>query len=180
MLDIAAAAEVLNHCKIALGVESCAAAANLVVRQKAEEMGHWDTSFSLLRSLHPSGVVRVLVSVSNCWKRVRRESARQIGTARVGWDTRRPNLTSLVRVSSQRALSDKGCICGPDSSDPNALPKNGPSYILGSERRTRLCWVLAKVGRPTLGFSSTFRRSLLFAPRDDLITDVIRPWKHTY
>ena len=53
--DIAAAADVLKHRKIAPGVEFYIAAASSVVQREAEELGHWHTLISAGAKVLPAG-----------------------------------------------------------------------------------------------------------------------------
>ena len=178
--DIAAAADVLKHRKIAPGVEFYIAAASSLVQREAEELGHWDTLISAGAKVLPAGCgpciglgVGLLEEGETGISATNRNYK-----GRMGHPKAQAYLASPAVVA---ASAVKGFICGPDSLDPNTLPKTDrPTFSISNAERTSSAESSADVEPPLPGFPSTFRGPLLFAPQDNLNTDGIYPGKYTY
>ena len=177
--DIAAAADVLKHRKIAPGVEFYIAAASSVVQREAEELGHWDTLISSGAKVLPAGCgpciglgVGLLEEGETGISATNRNYK-----GRMGHPKAQAYLASPAVVA---ASAINGYICGPDSLDPNTLPKtNRPTFSISNAEPTST-ESSAEVEPPLPGFPSTFTGPLLFAPQDNLNTDGIYPGKYTY
>jgi len=177
--DIAAAADVLKHHKIAPGVEFYIAAASSVVQRESEELGHWDTLISAGAKVLPAGCgpciglgVGLLEEGETGISATNRNYK-----GRMGHPKAQAYLASPAVVA---ASAIKGYICGPDSVDPNTLPKTDrPTFSISNAEPTS-AGPSAEVEPPLPGFPSTFRGPLLFAPQDNLNTDGIYPGKYTY
>jgi homoaconitate hydratase len=177
--DIAAAADVLEHRKIAPGVEFYIAAASSVVQREAEELGYWDTLISAGAKVLPAGCgpciglgVGLLEEGETGISATNRNYK-----GRMGHPKAQAYLASPAVVA---ASAIKGYICGPDSLDPNTLPKTDrPTFSISNAESTS-AESSAEVEPPLPGFPSTFRGPLLFAPQDNLNTDGIYPGKYTY
>jgi homoaconitate hydratase len=151
--DIAAAADVLKNRKVAPGVEFYIAAASSVVQREAEELGHWD----------------ILISAGATNRNYK---------GRMGHPKAQAYLSSPAIVA---ASAVKGHICGPDSLDPNTLPKTvRPTFSISKAEGIAPTVSFVEVEPPLTGFPSTFRGPLVFAPQDNLNTDGIYPGKYTY
>ena len=178
--DIAAAADVLKHRKIAPGVEFYIAAASSVVQREAEELGHWDALISAGARVLPAGCgpciglgVGLLEEGETGISATNRNYK-----GRMGHPKAQAYLSSPAVVAASAA---KGYICGPDSLDPNTLPKTArPTFSISKTEPTAPTVSPTEVEPPLSGFPSTFRGPLLFAPQDNLNTDGIYPGKYTY
>jgi len=178
--DIAAAADVLKDQKIAPGVEFYIAAASSVVQREAEELGHWDTLISAGAKVLPAGCgpciglgVGLLEEGETGISATNRNYK-----GRMGHPKAQAYLASPAVVA---ASAVKGYICGPDSLDPNTLPKTDrPTFSISNAEPTSSAESTTEVEPPLPGFPSTFRGPLLFAPQDNLNTDGIYPGKYTY
>jgi homoaconitate hydratase len=178
--DIAAAADVLKYRKIAPGVEFYIAAASSLVQREAEELGHWDTLISAGAKVLPAGCgpciglgVGLLEEGETGISATNRNYK-----GRMGHPKAQAYLASPAVVA---ASAVKGYICGPDSLDPNTLPKTDrPTFSISNAEPTSSAESSADVEPPLPGFPSTFRGPLLFAPQDNLNTDGIYPGKYTY
>ena len=178
--DIAAAAHVLEDRKIAHGVEFYIAAASSVVQREAEELGHWDTLISAGAKVLPAGCgpciglgVGLLEEGETGISATNRNYK-----GRMGHPKAQAYLASPAVVA---ASAVKGYICGPDSLDPDTLPKTDrPTFSISNAEPTLSTESPAGVEPPLPGFPSTFRGPLLFAPQDNLNTDGIYPGKYTY
>ena len=177
--DIAAAADVLKHRKIAPGVEFYIAAASSLVQREAEELGHWDNLISAGAKVLPAGCgpciglgVGLLEEGETGISATNRNYK-----GRMGHPKAQAYLASPAVVA---ASAIKGFICGPDSLDPNTLPKTDrPTFSISNAEPTPV-ESSVDVEPPLPGFPSTFRGPLLFAPQDNLNTDGIYPGKYTY
>ena len=177
--DIAAAADVLKHRKIAPGVEFYIAAASSLVQREAEELGHWDSLISAGAKVLPAGCgpciglgVGLLEEGETGISATNRNYK-----GRMGHPKAQAYLASPAVVA---ASAIKGFICGPDSLNPNTLPKTDrPTFSISNAEPTSV-ESSADVEPPLPGFPSTFRGPLLFAPQDNLNTDGIYPGKYTY
>lgn len=178
--DIAAAADVLKHRRIAPGVEFYIAAASSLVQREAEELGHWDTLISAGAKVLPAGCgpciglgVGLLEEGETGISATNRNYK-----GRMGHPKAQAYLASPAVVA---ASAIKGYICGPDSLDPNTLPKaDRPTFSISNAEPSASAESSAEVEPPLPGFPSTFRGPLLFAPQDNLNTDGIYPGKYTY
>ena len=177
--DIAAAADVLKHHKIAPGVEFYIAAASSLVQREAEELGHWDTLISAGAKVLPAGCgpciglgVGLLEEGETGISATNRNYK-----GRMGHPKAQAYLASPAVVA---ASAIKGYICGPDSLDPKSLPKTERPTFSISNAEPASAESSAEVEPPLPGFPSTFRGPLLFAPQDNLNTDGIYPGKYTY
>ena len=177
--DIAAAADVLKHRKIAPGVEFYIAAASSLVQREAEELGHWDTLISAGAKVLPAGCgpciglgVGLLEEGETGISATNRNYK-----GRMGHPKAQAYLASPAVVA---ASAIKGYICGPDSLDPNSLPKTERPTFSISNAEPISAETSAGVEPSLPGFPSTFRGPLLFAPQDNLNTDGIYPGKYTY
>ena len=178
--DIAAAADVLKHRKIASGVEFYIAAASSVVQREAEELGHWDILISAGAKVLPAGCgpciglgVGLLEEGETGISATNRNYK-----GRMGHPKAQAYLASPAVVA---ASAVKGYICGPDSLDPNTLPKTDrPTFSISNAESISSAESSVEVEPPLPGFPSMFRGPLLFAPQDNLNTDGIYPGKYTY
>ena len=178
--DIAAAADVLKHRKIAPGVEFYIAAASSVVQREAEELGDWDTLIAAGAKVLPAGCgpciglgVGLLEEGETGISATNRNYK-----GRMGHPKAQAYLASPAVVA---ASAVKGYICGPDSLDLSTLPKTDrPTFSISNAEPTSSAGSSAEVEPPLPGFPSTFRGPLLFAPQDNLNTDGIYPGKYTY
>jgi homoaconitate hydratase len=178
--DIAAAADVLKYHKIAPGVEFYIAAASSVVQRESEELGHWDTLISAGAKVLPAGCgpciglgVGLLEEGETGISATNRNYK-----GRMGHPKAQAYLASPAVVA---ASAVKGYICGPDSLDPDTLPKTDrPTFSISNAEPSSSAGSSTEVEPPLPGFPSTFRGPLLFAPQDNLNTDGIYPGKYTY
>ena len=178
--DIAAAADVLKHRKIAPGVEFYIAAASSVVQRESEELGDWDTLIAAGAKVLPAGCgpciglgVGLLEEGETGISATNRNYK-----GRMGHPKAQAYLASPAVVA---ASAVKGYICGPDSLDLSTLPKTDrPTFSISNAEPTSSAGSSAEVEPPLPGFPSTFRGPLLFAPQDNLNTDGIYPGKYTY
>jgi len=160
-------------------VEFYIAAASSLVQREAEELGHWDTLISSGAKVLPAGCgpciglgVGLLEEGETGISATNRNYK-----GRMGHPKAQAYLASPAVVA---ASAVKGFICGPDSLDPNALPKTDRPTFSISNAKPSSAESSADAEPPLLGFPSTFRGPLLFAPQDNLNTDGIYPGKYTY
>ena len=178
--DIAAATDVLKHRKIAPGVEFYIAAASSVVQRESEERGDWDTLIAAGAKVLPAGCgpciglgVGLLEEGETGISATNRNYK-----GRMGHPKAQAYLASPAVVA---ASAVKGYICGPDSLDPDTLPKtNRPTFSISNAELSSSTGSSVEVEPPLPGFPSAFRGPLLFAPQDNLNTDGIYPGKYTY
>ena len=178
--DIAAAADVLKHRKVAPGVEFYIAAASSVVQREAEELGHWDTLISAGAKVLPAGCGPCIgLGVG-----LLEEGETGISATNRNYKGRMGHPKAQAYLSSPAVVAAsaiKGYICGPDSLDPNTLPKTvRPIFSISNVKPTAPAAPSVEVEPPLPGFPSTFKGPLLFAPQDNLNTDGIYPGKYTY
>ena len=178
--DIAAAADVLKNRKIAPGVEFYIAAASSVVQREAEELGHWDTLISAGAKVLPAGCGPCIgLGVG-----LLEEGETGISATNRNYKGRMGHPKAQAYLSSPAVVAAsavKGYICGPDSLDPNTLPKTvRPTFSISEAQPTAPGASSAEAEPPLPGFPSTFKGPLLFAPQDNLNTDGIYPGKYTY
>ena len=178
--DIAAAAEVLKHRKVAPGVEFYIAAASSVVQREAEDLGHWDTLISAGAKVLPAGCGPCIgLGVG-----LLEEGETGISATNRNYKGRMGHPKAQAYLSSPAVVAAsaiKGYICGPDSLDPHTLPKTlHPTFSISNAKTTTPAVSSSEIEPPLPGFPSAFRGPLLFAPQDNLNTDGIYPGKYTY
>ena len=179
--DIAAAAEVLKHRKIAPGVEFYIAAASSVVQREAEELGYWDILTSAGAKVLPAGCGPCIgLGVG-----LLEEGETGISATNRNYKGRMGHPGAQAYLSSPAVVAAsavQGYICGPDSLNPKTLPNTArpPTFSISKSGPSAPAVSSTEVEPPLPGFPSAFRGPLLFAPQDNLNTDGIYPGKYTY
>ena len=175
--DIAAAAEVLKHRKVAPGVEFYIAAASSVVQREAEDLGHWDTLISAGAKVLPAGCGPCIgIGVG-----LLEEGETGISATNRNYKGRMGHPKAQAYLSSPAVVAASTIKVHPNSLDPHTLPKTlHPTFSISNAKTTSSTASSSEIEPPLPVFPSTFRGPLLFAPRDNLNADGIYPGKYTY
>jgi homoaconitate hydratase len=180
--DLHEAAKVLQHTKVAAGVEFYVAAASSAVQSESEKLGDWDILISAGAKVLPAGCGPCIGLGTGLLE----EGETGISATNRNYKGRMGHPKAIAYLASPAvvaASAAKGYICGPaalDPSQPSFDQFTGPTISRSSEAATETEEVPASSEPLLPDFPSTFSGPILFAPQDNLNTDGIYPGKYTY